>query len=99
MKEEKCKNLVNLFQNIFKRPPVSIDEDEFGCTASTVIKHKNAKIILELSELLEGEEVEKPEQPVEFHELKLKNGTSNYIISFYLQDKTGKEYTVRIYIE
>jgi hypothetical protein len=100
MKEEKCKNLVNLFQKIFKCSPSLVIEDEFGCTASTEIKHKNTKITFEISELIE-EEAKTPTQipSVEFHELKLKNGTSHYIITFYLQDDAAGKCAVRIYIE
>jgi hypothetical protein len=97
--QKNYKNLVNLFQNIFKFSPSLVIKDELGCTVSTVIKHKNTKITLEISELNE-EEVEgtTPKFPVEFHELKLKNGTSHYIISFFLQNDTAR-YVVRVYLE
>ena len=101
MKEEKCQNLVKLFQNIFKFSPSLVIEDELGCTVSAEIKHKNAKIVFEISELNEEEGFKDTIQklPIEFHELKLKNGTSHYIISFYLQNDVVGRYTVRIYIE
>ena len=107
MKEEKCQNLVKLFQNIFKFFPSSVIEDDFGYLALTEIKHKNVKIVFEISELNEEEEFKDTIQnkdtiqklPIEFHELKLKNGTSHYIISFYLQNDVVGRYTVRIYIE
>jgi hypothetical protein len=97
--QKKYKNLINLFQNIFKLPPSLVIEDELGCTVSTVIKHKNTKITLEVSELNEEEfENTTLKLPVEFHELKLKNGTSHYIISFFFQNDTAK-YVVRVYLE
>jgi hypothetical protein len=101
MNEEKCKNLVNLFQSIFKAPPSLVIEDDFGYIALTEIKHKNAKIVFEISELNEEGEFKDTTQklPIEFHELKLKNGTSHYIIAFYLQNNVVGRYAVRIYIE
>ena len=100
MKEEKCQNLVNLFQNIFKFPPSLVIEDEFGCIALTEIKHKNAKIVFEISEFDE-EELKNTQQkvPIEFHELKLKNGTSHYIVAFYLQDDVVGKYAIRVIVE
>jgi len=100
MKKEKCKALIEMFQKIFKLLPSLVIEDEFGCIASTEIKHKNTKIVLEVSELIE-EEAETPTQipSVEFHELKLKDGTSHYIITFYLANNAIGKYAVRIYIE
>ena len=99
MEKEKCETLIEMFQNIFKLPPSMIIEDEFGCIASAEIQHKNVKIILEVSELNEEEIETSSAQNIEFHELKLKNGTSHYIISFYLQNDVVGKYTVRIYIE
>jgi hypothetical protein len=99
--KKKCKNLVNLFQNIFKFSPSLVIEDEFGCIVSGEIKYKDTKIIFEVSELNEEEEFKDAIQklPVEFHELKLKNGTSHYIIAFYLQDNVVGRWAVRVYIE
>jgi hypothetical protein len=101
MEEEKCKNLVNLFQTIFKFPPSLVIEDEFGCIVSAEIKHKNTKIVFEISELNEEEGFKDTMQklPIEFHELKLKDGTFHYIVAFYLQDDVERKYVVRIYIE
>lgn len=110
MEKEKCKTLIELFQNIFKLPPSLVIEDELGCTVSTEIKHKNTKITLEVSELNEEEfENTTLKLPVEFHELKLKNGASHYIIAFYLkdnlqdlqdlQDDAVGKYVIRIYLD
>jgi hypothetical protein len=101
MEEEKCQNLVNLFQSIFKFFPSLVFEDEFGCIVSREIKHKNVKIVFEISEVNEEEEFKDTIQkfPIEFHELKLKNGTSHYIIAFYFQDDVVGRCAVRIYIE
>jgi hypothetical protein len=100
MKKEKCQNLVSLFQNIFKFFPSLVIEDVFGCIVSGEIKHKNAKIVFEISELNEKEFEDTPQKsPVEFHELKLKNGTSHYILAFYLQDDVVGRWAVRVYIE
>jgi hypothetical protein len=104
MNEEKCKNLVNLFQNIFKSPPSLVIEDDFGYLALTEIKHKSTKIVFEISELneeLNEEEFKDTPQklPIEFHEIKLKDGTSHYIVAFYLRDDVMGKYIVRIYIE
>jgi hypothetical protein len=101
MKEEKCKNLINLFQNIFKFSPSLVIEDEFGYIVSAKIKHKNAKIVFEISELNEEEESKDTLQklPIEFYELKLKNGTSHYIVAFYFQDDVVGRCAVRVYIE
>jgi hypothetical protein len=103
MEKEKCEALIEMFQNIFKLPPSLIIEDEFGCTASAEFQHKNTKIILEISDLPNEEKKEfetSPQTPtIEFHKLKLKNGTFHYIISFYLQNDVVGKYVVRIYIE
>jgi hypothetical protein len=101
MEKEKCEALIEMFQNVFKLPPSLVIEDEFGCTASTEIQHKNTKIILEISELPDEEKLETSTQIpcIDFHELKLKNGTSHYIISFYLQNEIVGKCAVRIYIE
>jgi hypothetical protein len=100
MKKEKCKALIEMFQKTFKLLPSLVIEDEFGCTASASIKHKNAKITLEVSELIE-EEAETPTQipSVEFHELRVKDGTSHYIITFYLENDAAGKCAVRVYIE
>jgi hypothetical protein len=97
MEKEKCKALIEVFQNIFKHDPSLIIEDEFGCTASAEFQHKNTKIILEISELPNEDSPQIP--TVEFHKLKLKNDTFHYIISFYLQNDVVGKYAVRIYIE
>jgi hypothetical protein len=103
MEKEKCKALIEMFQNIFKLAPSLIIEDEFGCTVSAELQHKNTKIVLEISELPNEEKKESEASPqiptVEFHKLKLKNGTSHYIISFYLYNDVVGKYAVRIYIE